>query len=123
VGTARGAVQAPRNSGAPNWKRERNSTFVPPAGRPPSAVLLRRTGGRGSRNAGQRDVPTKVRFIGKQQENFMKALVKKERKPGLWLEDVPQPTVGINDVLIRVDRTGIIGVIVISLIDEMTIYA
>jgi threonine 3-dehydrogenase len=39
----------------------------------------------------------------------MKALVKKERKPGLWLEDVPQPEVGINDVLIHVDRTGICG--------------
>src|ERR1700690_3431973 len=39
----------------------------------------------------------------------MKALVKKERRPGLWLEEVPQPTTGINDVLIRVDRTGICG--------------
>jgi len=39
----------------------------------------------------------------------MKALVKKERKPGLWLEDVPKPQVGINDVLIHVDRTGICG--------------
>jgi threonine 3-dehydrogenase len=39
----------------------------------------------------------------------MKALVKKERKPGLWLEDVPEPETGINDVLIRVDRTGICG--------------
>jgi threonine 3-dehydrogenase len=39
----------------------------------------------------------------------MKALVKKERKPGLWLEDVPEPEVGINDVLIHVDRTGICG--------------
>ena len=39
----------------------------------------------------------------------MKALVKKERKPGLWLCDVPEPEVGINDVLIRVDRTGICG--------------
>src|SRR5437879_5060928 len=39
----------------------------------------------------------------------MKALVKKESKPGLWLEDVPQPAVGINDVLICVDRTGICG--------------
>jgi len=39
----------------------------------------------------------------------MKALVKRERKPGLWLEDVPEPEVGINDVLIRVDRTGICG--------------
>src|SRR5499425_2946919 len=39
----------------------------------------------------------------------MKALVKKERRPGLWLEDVAEPEVGINDVLIRVDRTGICG--------------
>ncbi|HBL46304.1 MAG TPA: L-threonine 3-dehydrogenase [Planctomycetaceae bacterium] len=39
----------------------------------------------------------------------MKALVKKESKPGLWLEDVPLPTIGINDVLIKVDRTGICG--------------
>ncbi len=39
----------------------------------------------------------------------MKALVKRERKPGLWLEEVPRPEVGINDVLIHVDRAGICG--------------
>ncbi len=39
----------------------------------------------------------------------MKALVKRESKPGLWLEDVPEPDFGINDVLIKVDRTGICG--------------
>lgn len=39
----------------------------------------------------------------------MKALVKKENRPGLWLHDVPEPEAGINDVLIRVDRTGICG--------------
>ena len=39
----------------------------------------------------------------------MKALVKREAKPGLWLEEVPVPTIGINDVLIRIDRTGICG--------------
>lgn len=39
----------------------------------------------------------------------MKALVKKFAQPGLWLEDVPEPKIGINDVLIRVDRTGICG--------------
>ncbi len=39
----------------------------------------------------------------------MKALVKRHSQPGLWLEDVPEPQVGINDVLIRVDRTGICG--------------
>jgi len=39
----------------------------------------------------------------------VKALVKKEAAPGLWLEDIPEPTIGINDVLIRVNRTGICG--------------
>src|SRR5688572_18891114 len=39
----------------------------------------------------------------------MKALVKAESKPGLWLQEVPVPEIGINDVLIRVDRTGICG--------------
>ncbi|MGY8766875.1 MAG: L-threonine 3-dehydrogenase [Pirellulales bacterium] len=39
----------------------------------------------------------------------MKALVKKHAKPGLWLEDVPVPEFGINDVLVKVDRTGICG--------------
>src|SRR2546422_5574418 len=39
----------------------------------------------------------------------MKALLKSKAKPGLWLEEVPQPRPGINDVLIRVDRTGICG--------------
>ena len=39
----------------------------------------------------------------------MKALVKSRREPGLWLEDVPEPTIGINDLLIRVLRTGICG--------------
>jgi threonine 3-dehydrogenase len=39
----------------------------------------------------------------------MKALVKSHAQPGLWLEDVPVPTIGINDVLIQVLRTGICG--------------
>jgi threonine 3-dehydrogenase len=39
----------------------------------------------------------------------MKALVKRKSEPGLWLEDVPRPEVGVNDVLIKVDRTGICG--------------
>jgi threonine 3-dehydrogenase len=39
----------------------------------------------------------------------MKALVKSKSEPGLWLEDVPEPTVGINDVLIKVRKTGICG--------------
>jgi threonine 3-dehydrogenase len=40
---------------------------------------------------------------------FMKALMKSRREPGLWLEDVPIPEYGINDVLIRVFVTGICG--------------
>ncbi|MCA9261039.1 MAG: L-threonine 3-dehydrogenase, partial [Planctomycetales bacterium] len=39
----------------------------------------------------------------------MKALVKKLPEPGLWLEEIPEPTIGINDVLIKVHKTGICG--------------
>lgn len=39
----------------------------------------------------------------------MKALVKAHAEPGLWLKDVTEPAIGINDVLIRVLRTGICG--------------
>ncbi len=39
----------------------------------------------------------------------MRALVKARPEPGLWLEDVPEPEIGINDVLIRVRKTGICG--------------
>jgi threonine 3-dehydrogenase len=40
---------------------------------------------------------------------MMKALAKSRRERGLWLEDVPEPEYGINDVLIRVRYTGICG--------------
>ena len=39
----------------------------------------------------------------------MKALVKARAEPGLGLEDVPVPTIGRDDVLIRVLRTGVCG--------------
>jgi threonine 3-dehydrogenase len=39
----------------------------------------------------------------------MKALVKSHAEKGLWLEDVPEPHPGINDVKIRVLKTGICG--------------
>jgi len=39
----------------------------------------------------------------------MRALVKKESRVGLWMDEVPIPTIGINDVLIKVLRTGICG--------------
>ncbi|HET8547301.1 MAG TPA: L-threonine 3-dehydrogenase [Bryobacteraceae bacterium] len=39
----------------------------------------------------------------------MKALTKKHAEPGLWLDDVPEPKIGINDVLIRVKQASICG--------------
>ena len=39
----------------------------------------------------------------------MKALVKNRAERGLWLDDIAKPTIGINDVLIRVHYTGICG--------------
>jgi len=39
----------------------------------------------------------------------VKALVKSRAERGLWIEDVPEPQVGINDVKIRVLATGICG--------------
>jgi threonine 3-dehydrogenase len=39
----------------------------------------------------------------------VKALVKTKPQPGLWREDAPVPEPGINDVLIRVHKTGICG--------------
>ena len=39
----------------------------------------------------------------------MKALVKRCNERGLWLENLPEPTPGINDVKIRVLLTGICG--------------
>ncbi|NJD01212.1 MAG: L-threonine 3-dehydrogenase [Ruminiclostridium sp.] len=39
----------------------------------------------------------------------MKALVKKYGKTGLWLDEVPVPETGINDVLIKIHKTSICG--------------
>ena len=35
--------------------------------------------------------------------------MKTRREPGLWLEEVPRPDIGINDVLIKVDRAAVCG--------------
>jgi threonine 3-dehydrogenase len=40
---------------------------------------------------------------------MMKALVKSKREPGLWLERVPVPEIGPNDLLIRTRKTAICG--------------
>ena len=39
----------------------------------------------------------------------MRALVKARPEPGLWMEDVPIPEPGINDVLIKIEKTAICG--------------
>ncbi len=39
----------------------------------------------------------------------MKALVKAKAEPGLWLRQVPIPEIGINDVLIKIEKTAICG--------------
>ncbi|ASP94026.1 L-threonine 3-dehydrogenase [Sinorhizobium meliloti] len=39
----------------------------------------------------------------------MKALVKAEAQPGLWLDDRPIPSIGPDDVLIKINKTGICG--------------
>ena len=39
----------------------------------------------------------------------MKALVKKHAKEGIWLEDMPEPEVGNNDVLVKIKKTAICG--------------
>ena len=39
----------------------------------------------------------------------MKSLVKAKREPGIWMEDVPKPECGVNDVLIKIGQTAICG--------------
>jgi threonine 3-dehydrogenase len=39
----------------------------------------------------------------------MKALVKSEARPGIWMQDIAVPTVGPNDVLIKIAKTAICG--------------
>ncbi len=39
----------------------------------------------------------------------MKALIKQEAKPGIWMGEIPEPTIGPNDVLIKIGKTAICG--------------
>jgi len=39
----------------------------------------------------------------------MKALVKKKKEKGLWLEEVPEPSIAEHEVLIKIRRTAICG--------------
>lgn len=51
-------------------------------------------------------MPSTASILGR---STMRGLVKSKREPGLWMQEVPVPEMGINDVLIRVLRTGICG--------------
>jgi threonine 3-dehydrogenase len=42
-------------------------------------------------------------------QKTMRALVKKYDRPGLWMDEVPVPTIGIDDVLIKIKKTAICG--------------
>jgi threonine 3-dehydrogenase len=42
-------------------------------------------------------------------DKTMKALVKKHKELGIWLDEVPVPEIGINDVLIKIHKTSICG--------------
>ncbi len=39
----------------------------------------------------------------------MKALIKKYAEPGIWMDEVPVPEIGVNDVLIKIKKTSICG--------------
>ena len=39
----------------------------------------------------------------------MKALVKKYPKKGIWMENVPQPVCGDNEIKIKISHTAICG--------------
>lgn len=41
----------------------------------------------------------------------MKSLVKAKREPGIWMEDVPVPEYGVNDVLIKIEKQPFAGLI------------
>lgn len=48
-------------------------------------------------------------FVKEDTMKTMKALVKAEKRPGLWLQDVPIPEPGKSDVLIKIMRTAVCG--------------
>ena len=82
-------------------------------GRPPSQEGWL-TAGAGINDPGYSGAPlsrfsaSPIRLLCGVQET-LKALVKRKPEPGLWLEEVPVPEVGDDDVLIRIKKTSICG--------------
>src|SRR3989339_193023 len=48
-------------------------------------------------------------YMNQPGDTSTKAIVKKKAEQGLWLDEVPSPLVGINDVLIKIKKTAICG--------------
>ncbi|NIA27948.1 MAG: L-threonine 3-dehydrogenase, partial [Desulfobulbaceae bacterium] len=44
-----------------------------------------------------------------EKPNGMKALVKAKAVEGLWMQLEPVPEIGVDDVLIKIRKTGICG--------------
>ncbi len=54
---------------------------------------------------------------------IMKALVKREAGKGIWMEQVPVPQPGPNEVLVKLEKTAICGTdLHIYLWDESSFY-
>jgi threonine 3-dehydrogenase len=51
----------------------------------------------------------KHRLAQEEQMGNMKALVKAKPEKGIWMEEVPMPEVGVNDVLIKITKAAICG--------------
>jgi threonine 3-dehydrogenase len=75
----------------------------------PRRQALRRAGGLALAPHRVQDTGSFSTIVNNTASTPMDALVKREAAPGLNLESVPEPAVGINDVLIRVRRTAICG--------------
>jgi threonine 3-dehydrogenase len=56
----------------------------------------------------RRQAPTR-RATSRSMTQMMRALVKREAAPGIWMEEVPVPEIGPNDVLVKLEKTAICG--------------
>ena len=99
-----GSPKMQRSRGRPPAKDER----IHSAALTPTRLRMRRMASRNNTTLPLRTATIRAdRF--RTGRRLMKALVKSKAERGLWLEDIPEPTIGINDVLIRVRYTGICG--------------
>lgn len=50
-----------------------------------------------------------MNIIGELPQGVMYSLIKRERRPGIWMEEIPIPEIGPNDLLIKLKKTAICG--------------